>query len=85
MESHRAPLGGEGHATETHESFHGEDTSTEMAIMLNSGIIPRTLRKVCYITHQLTCVSIICLIACLKMKKKTWLLPTSNLRQPNLE
>jgi len=25
MEPHRAPLGGEGHATEAHESFHGED------------------------------------------------------------
>jgi len=24
MEPHRAPLGGEGHATEAHESFHGE-------------------------------------------------------------
>ena len=27
MEPHRAPLGGEGHATEANESFHGEDTS----------------------------------------------------------
>jgi len=29
MEPHRAPLGGEGHATDAHESFHGEDTSTK--------------------------------------------------------
>jgi len=27
QEPHRATLGGEGHATEAHESFHGEDTS----------------------------------------------------------
>ena len=26
MEPHRAPLGGEGHSTEAHESFHGDDT-----------------------------------------------------------
>ena len=25
MEPHRAPLGGEGHSTEAHESFHGDD------------------------------------------------------------
>jgi len=28
MEPHRAPLGGEGHATEAHESFHGDDTES---------------------------------------------------------
>jgi len=25
MEPHRAPLGGEGHSAEAHESFHGDD------------------------------------------------------------
>ena len=40
MEPRRAPLGGEGHSTEAHESFHGDDTTVGIHSVLDEQISP---------------------------------------------